>query len=376
MHSLKSLVRNENTRLSITVTLIILVGVAVAAVVYTFRMAATTPKAVDDLAYTTHSRFRYVAHLIPNNVFDTNAIDSDTNEALFKNLLERIDITYSYQLEIGDDDVVVDDKPLEYEIISILKPDQSPVPRKTTLIPRTAANGQFTVNLSFSFDQILSELTSWQKQTGITTDDAAFIVEVKVYPHVVTPYGVIETEFSHPLTFSIKNTTVEVSGLEKSMASSLNHIEEITNPQVVLYRSLAVIILILTIVLLPSWLGYVRMVKGQPITDDDYLADIRQKYGDIVVEAIRLPPPRVDQTIVPLRSVDDLARAAEGLMKPIVVVRESGGYLLTVLDNMDGVRYEVRDRPGLGAALEAEQVKSEAGAKTEKTASMSINLGQ
>jgi hypothetical protein len=187
---------------------------------------------------------------------------------------------------------------------------------------------------------------------------------------------VIETEFSHPLTFSIKNTTVEVSGLEKSFAGSLNHIEEVTNRQVILYRSLALMFLILTIVLLPSWLGYVRTVKGQPITDDDYLADIRQRYGDIVVEAIRLPPPRADQTIVPLRSVDDLARAAEGLMKPIVVVRESGGYLLTVLDNMDGVRYEVRDRIGLGTVPEAEQVKLEAGANTETTASMSINLGQ
>jgi len=336
----KSLVRNENSRLGITTALILLIGAAIAALAFTFRMPATEEKTLQKLPYSFVGDFSYVAHLKPNTIFNTTTLESGTRDpVLFTKLIDRFDFTYSFQMKIPDS---VAERPLEYEIVGILSPDQTSYRKETILVPRKAVNGAFSQSFTVRLADVFQDLNSLRQQTSISAEKSKYSIEVRVYPQIPTEYGIIKDKFIHTLNLTLGSSEITLSSRRRELKDSLVQVEEVARKDVILYRTLAVIAFIVALVLGLAWAWIVHLVNQEPFTAEDFLATLRQNHGDIIVEAVRLPPSKPDQAVVHLRTIDDLVRAADSLMKPVIAVREDNRYLLTVIDNMDGVRYQLR----------------------------------
>ncbi len=337
----KSLVRNENSRLGITTALVLLIGAAIAALVFTFRMPATEKTTIQKLPYSFAGEFSYVAHLKPNTIFNTTTLESGARDpVLFTKLIDRFDFTYSFQTKIPDSAA---EQPLEYEIVGILSPDQTNYRKETILVPRKAANGAFSQSFSVRLADVFQDLNSLRQQTAISAEKSKYSIEVRVYPQIPTEYGIINDKFVHTLNLTLGSSEITLSSRRREVNDSLVQVEEVAKKDVILYRTLAVIAFIVVFVLALAWAWIVHWVNQQSFTAEDFLATLRQNHGDVIIEAVRLPPSKPDQAVVHLRTIDDLIRAADSLMKPVIAVREDNRYLLlTVIDNMDGVRYQLR----------------------------------
>ncbi|RLE66754.1 MAG: hypothetical protein DRJ38_00790 [Thermoprotei archaeon] len=63
-----------------------------------------------------------------------------------------------------------------------------------------------------------------------------------------------------------------------------------------------------------------------------------KKYRDIIVDAVGLSGERGDKSVVMVRSLDDLAKVSDEVVKPIIHVKKPGLHVFYVLD--DDIRYE------------------------------------
>lgn len=368
----KNLVRNENSRLGITTALILLIGAAIAALAFTFRMPATEEKTVQKFPYAFTGTFDYVAHLKPNTIFNTTTLESGKSDpVLFTKLIDRFDFTYTFQTKVPES---VQERPLEYEIVGVLSPDQTNYKKETILVPRKAASGDFTQSFTVRLGDVFQDLSSLRQQTAISADKPKYSIEVRVYPQIPTEYGVIRDKFVQTLNLTLGNSEISLSSRRRELKDSLVQVEEVARKDVILYRTLAVISFIVVLVLSLAWAWIVHRVNQLPFTPEDFLATLRQNHGDIVIEAVRLPPAKPNQAVVHLRSIDDLVRAADSLMKPVIAVQKGSGYLLTVIDNMDGVRYQLHTSlNGATASITDFATPSESERPNDEIASMRVN---
>jgi len=73
---------------------------------------------------------------------------------------------------------------------------------------------------------------------------------------------------------------------------------------------------------------------------------VLEDYKEMVVEASALPPEGL--VVVNLNSLEDLARAAEVLMKSIIKVVDYEGQLYCVIDGSVRYQYKLREGPARG----------------------------
>jgi len=103
----------------------------------------------------------------------------------------------------------------------------------------------------------------------------------------------------------------------------------------VLFSSLAGIILVLFGF---SLLLYFRPRPGEPTEIERRAERAAKKYKDIIVDTKDLPVVVPGENVVLLDSLDDLIKAAQGLLKPVLHKTEEGRHVYYVLDA--ATRYE------------------------------------
>ncbi len=320
---------------------------------YAYRLPGTRSQKVTSLAYEQEGGFDYVVHLKPNSIYDSAELGPGST--YFTGLSQSMGVSFAYRLQSAQ---IQGAAPLEYEVFARLE-EPGLWSKEYVLVPLSQADGSVATSFTVPIALYRDTLDAIQKETGSGRGPARVVVEARVQPGVTTAFGSISAPFTQTLAMDLGADTFKVTGdLDLRKPGAITRTQVISVPEVDLYRKLSAggLVLALALAAAMAW-SYYRAHRN-PLTPDEVVALAGSVYKPHLVWVTNLPA-RDAQTVVHVKTLPDLARAAEELMKPMLVMELSKGYLFAVIDSADRLRYEYLVVPQAESAQE--QVTSTAG---------------
>ncbi len=265
-------------------------------------------------------------------------------ETIPHRLFDRMEVTFSYSFE---SDWPVSQVAEEVEINAIL--ENPGVWSKTfVLIPPTMKGGDFTVTFPLDngdFSHFIDVYKAIGKETGVSTP---YNLTIKADVHTIaqTNFGPIDEEFSHTISTILGSDILEWEGeLVGSKPGAIETSRTIPNPNkfvglsIIQIRSLSasvagvIFILLVYLIVLKIWF---KPEKLSPVEEEALRA--RKKHKDVIVDIGELPEAKAREMVIQLSSLDELIKAADGLLKPVLHKAEAHKHTYYVIDGL--TRYE------------------------------------
>ncbi|MFC1983931.1 DUF5305 family protein [Chloroflexota bacterium] len=314
-----------------------------------------------DLSYEQSGRFYYFVHLKPSSPFGPITLEPHSlapleppvlpssktigpGETILSKLFDRMDVAFSYSFE---PDWAVSRIAEEVAVNAII--ENPGVWSKTfVLVPPTKKNGGFTVTFPLDngdFSNFIDVYKAIGKETGVSTP-YNLTIKADVHTTAQTDFGPIDEEFSQTLSTVLGNNILAwEEELIDSKPGAIEMSRMIPNPNKfvglsiiqirILSTSLAGLIVILLAYLIILKIRF-KPEKLSPIEEEALLAI--KKHRDVIVDIGELPEAQDRETVIQLSSLDELVKAADGLLKPVLHKVEAHKHTYCVIDGL--TRYE------------------------------------
>ncbi len=291
-------------------------------------------------------RFDYAVHLKENSLFGATTLKPPSaspstktlgaGDTIFSKLVDGMNVSFSYRLKSG--------KPIEQldEEVEIEATIEHPGKWSKTvvLVPLTKKSGDFRITFPLDLNRFTEISNAIQQETGVSA--SAYTLTIKANVHVTgqTDFGTIDEDFTQAIKTDLREGILAWEGeLEESQPGSIQTTRIVRNQEKYLglavtgvrILSATVTAIIFLLFICSLWIYF----RGKPEKPAERAA---KKYRDMIVEIKELPEVKPGETVVSLDSLDDLIKAAQGLLKP--VLHQAGGDRDTycVIDGM--TRYE------------------------------------
>jgi hypothetical protein len=204
-------------------------------------------------------------------------------------------------------------------------------------VPKTDKSGDFT--LSFPVDVVyFNDLANTiGQETGVPARTLELTIEAKVHTQVHTEDGHIDEVYTHTLEGTLEGSTLTwKKELKKSEPGTIKGTSTVINPDVDLYRVLSPIMLVLVLL----GFAFVMQNAGQarlPAPEEEARRS-KKKFKKLIVDVSELPAPRTEEVVIPFASLDQLATAADALLKPVLHLADADRHTYCVIDGL--IRYE------------------------------------
>ena len=154
-----------------------------------------------------------------------------------------------------------------------------------------------------------------------------------------TEFGPIDEVFTHTLKGELGTTTLRWDEeLEKSEPGTIESTRIVTDPDEGKYRipSLVALVLILFGSLFVVW----NIIRAESVMSwvEEEAFRARKKHKNVIVDIVELPLAKPGEAIVPVGSLDELVKAADSLLKPVLHQAEVSKHTYCVIDGL--TRYE------------------------------------
>jgi len=265
-------------------------------------------------------------------------------EAIPHRLFDRMEVTFSYSFE---SDRSVSQVAEEVEINAILV--NPGVWSKTfVLVPFTNKSGDFTVTFPLDnedFSHFIDVYKAIGKETGVSTP---YNLTIKADVHTVaqTNFGPIDEEFSHTISTILGSNVLEWEGeLVGSKPGAIETSRIIPNPDKFVGLSISeirilsasvvgiIFILLVYLIVLKIWFKPEKLSRVE-----EEVLRARKKHKDVIVDIGELPEAKAKEMVIQLSSLDELIKAADGLLKPVLHKAEAHKHTYCVIDGL--TRYE------------------------------------
>ncbi|GAI40581.1 unnamed protein product, partial [marine sediment metagenome] len=186
----------------------------------------------------------------------------------------------------------------------------------------------------------LTEVIREEIGMGAPTHD--FTIEAKVHTSAETPFGPIDEVFTHTLKGALGTTTVVwEKELEKSEPGTIESTIIVTDPDVPTYRlwSRVVAGVLLFLFLFVAW----HAIWARPVMSNIELEAFRakKKHKNVIVDITKLPAAKREEAVVPIGSLDELIKAADSLLKPVLHLAEADKHTYCIIDGLTRYQYVV-----------------------------------
>ncbi len=332
--------------MSIWFVLLCLAIVAAAGLYYSWRLPETLVQEETELIYTQRGAFDYTAYLKPNTVYG-GVTQLGPRTSFFSVLVESMQMTYDYDITLrsptGEALPIPEESVAEYEVVAILR-EGDLWSQEQILVPhRPVDDTSLSLSFALPIQAYLAEAEVVRDEVNTPGRDLEVEVQVRIWPTISTGVGDIRPDFVHGFSFRWQDAELVTSGSPvKEESGTLGKSVNVPHPQRSLYSQVATTGLAIAVVLLLIWGGVSQWAVRSPLSSQQMASELQRRYGDVIVQALTLPMPTPHQTIVQLRSLEDIGRTAHELMKPIILVEQGNERHYVVIDGADNVRYEVR----------------------------------
>lgn len=256
-------------------------------------------------------------------------------EVYFPAIVDIMKSSFSYSFFC---DQPVTNMVAEVEVIATL--EYSEMWQKTfTLVPKTESTGNFVLNFPVDINYFAELANVIRDEIGMGAATHDLTIAATVHTRADTQFGPIDEVFTHTLIGSLGMTTLTWDEeLEKSEEGTIEVTEYFTDPDLPAYRLWSQIVtgLLLLILLFVLW----HAIWARPVMSkgDKEAARAKKKHKKVIVDVKELPPAKPRETVVPISSLDELIKAADNLLKPVLHQDQAGTHTYCVIDGL--TRYE------------------------------------
>jgi len=287
-----------------------------------------------DLSYVQSAEYGYTAHVKPSLLYD-NRTEVSEGEPLYLKLVDRLDITLTYNLTQTPKTFYMIDIRLSYEtsgtlsggdwaktyalapFTETLEPSMSLPPFK----PKVTTDAIFSDTYTLDIREIQGIVEAIGKETG--TGIYAYTYEIRPRINLEASAGgeTIVQEFAPTLTIKFDGGKIQIEGLRSTKAGSVTHLETEAATwgflglatQVETMKAASIIASISLAALLAASTRFTLRERASRPFQERLSGDIRDK----IIEASE-PPKTKKREIIKVGSIEDLAKVSEETFKPII----------------------------------------------------------
>ena len=299
-------------------------------------------------------KFDYVVNLKENSIYETSYLEPPvietqpssrtirSGEVIISELVDRIYLTFSYGFESSKP---VSQLTQEVQINAILE-NPNFWSKEVVLVPPTIKSGDFEVTFPLDLHQFTDLIEVIQAETGILVSSYKLNIKADVHTIAETDFGTIDEDFSQVMTSALGQGVLDWGKeLESSKEGSIEESRVLPNPKKYLGLSVAEVsrlsIIIASIIFVLFLYLSVLYLRFRPVGAPEIEEEARRakkKYKDLIVDIEELPVAKAGETLISLSSLDDLATAAEELLKPVLHKAEEKRHIYCIIDGL--TRYE------------------------------------
>lgn len=304
----------------------------------------------EGIMYEGKGRFDYEVYLEPNKLYETDVLRSEAlPEAeppaspqtlgpgllYFPEIISNIEASFSYQFLC---DRPISEQSQEAEVTVIIENPEK-WSKSLVVVPETNKVGSFTISFPIDIQYFTMVIDAIGQETGVHGSSYNIVIEANVDTVARTDLGMVNEVYTQTLSGKLEADTLTFD--EELSGSQSGSIGGTATPGASGEGgSRAPWIIGLVIALLA--LGYfgwsqTRLSLAPVSAGEAEAARARKKYRQMMVDVEELPGVKPTETVIPLNSLDDLARIADDLVKPILHWVEEGRHSYCVIDS--GVRY-------------------------------------
>jgi len=288
--------------------------------------------------YTSTATYDYTAILqTPNIIYNNKTILKPEDQTpIYTRLTRQINLTLTYNFEAS----LPTETQITYTITQTLKTTAWTY-QIYTEPPTTTSQTQIQITLppitKTTLDQIKNKIDA---ETGTTTTTYTLEITPTFTVKANTSAGQIHQTFTPTLTVTFQRTekgeTTSLEPLQQTKTGRITQTQTITHPEAVNQRYMAYSLTALAL----SGLAFSTYFhnKTKPKTPKKPIEKLMAPHKDLIAETTQKPP--TTQTTIEVKTLEDLAKIAEILAKPILHTIEAEQHTFYIIDN--NIKYQYK----------------------------------
>jgi hypothetical protein len=298
--------------------------------VYTTHQTPTEETTTNTICtYGSIATYDYTAVLEPNTIYSNKTTLIPDEGTLYTKITRQINITLTYTF----DATLPTETTITYSLTQTLKTALQYQTATTTPTTTNQTRIQITLPriIKTELDQIITKLAA---ETGISTTSYYSLEITPTFTiNANTTAGPIQQTFTPTLTISFIRTdqgdVITIEDLHQTKTGTITENETITRQDILYQRYTSYILIAISIAgLFFSTFFY---IKTKPKIEEIPLDKLIAPYKDLIIEAKEPPKTTPETTIINVETIQELAKTAEILAKPIILTRKPQP-TLTIID--------------------------------------------
>lgn len=329
----------------------ILVVISSLMVYYTHQLPIEK-KRVDTLyAYKHYGKFDYLATLKPNIIYEKTTLGPDEG-TIFTRITEGIkfNLTYTFQGTKSANLTV------QYNVSESMETSQlqrriGEIQQKTVNITGTSANLYINDIPPINVSSVQDLVNNIERETGMSVVDYNVTITTQMYITANTTDGLINESFNPKLTMKFKSSlskgdVILIEDVEHEKTGKITSTNTIYQPWVNTQRYISYALSILSFpgLSLTIW-AFALSRPTKTMRPEALIEDVIEPFREIISETTEEPEfkkhPSMPTTTISMKTLEDLVKVADILVKPIVHARKPPEtHIFYVID--ETIRYEYK----------------------------------
>lgn len=280
--------------------------------------------------YSSTVEYDYTAMLEPNTIYGNRTVLAPYEGTLYTALTKQINLTLSYTFEASLPAVAE----VTFSLEQVLQSASWRYQLKA--LPQTTTNQtQISLQLPpFNRTDVESTKAQIEEETGTTSGNYSFQIVPIFTVDANTSAGPIHQTFSPILTLEVGRTgqgnVIAVQNLHQEETDSITEDRLMMHDEVIYERYSAYIFSALCIIGLA--ISAFKYGKARAPVEVVRIEKLIAPFKDLVVEANGIPEFSEDSPIIEIKDLEELAKTAEILARPIFHARSGSEHLFYVFD--------------------------------------------
>jgi hypothetical protein len=337
----------------ITVLLIVFVILALIAgylLYYAQQLPLNRESVVTLYSYGHYGTFDYVAMLKPNTVYDKTTLGPGEGP-LFVSITDNISVSFTYNFQgSGSASLTVRYYVDEYLEMPILQKKIAEVQQETTTLSGTNATLNIDDIPRLNVTSVQSLANVLAQQTGQVMPEYNVTTTVHMDIEASTSEGSIHEPFAPELAILFpsgygQGDVITIEGTQDSKTGAITRTDVIYQPWVETQRYVSYALSLVSFpgVVVIAW-AYSRSKSSKPVKPEALFEEFIEPFKEVISETAQEPRFQEHLTVIPMKTLPDLAKVADTLAKPIIhTLKPPETHLLQVIDGATLYEYEITE---------------------------------
>jgi len=286
--------------------------------------------------YKSTATYDYTAILEPNTIYNNKTTLKPNEGTLYTRITKQINITLTYTFHT----TLSTETTITYTLTQTLMPWQYQI----TATPPTTNQTQIKTTIPpINKNALQTVKTTIEQETGTSTSTYSLEITPTFTINANTQAGPIHQVFTPTLTINFKRTEqgdiITIEDLHQTKLGEITENQTKTRYDVINQRYASYILTTLSIAGLFFSAYFHRKVK--PTTKKIPLDKLTAPYKDLIIEA-KETAETAEITTIAVKTIEDLAKTAEILARPILHATDGKEHVFYIIDNNTKYQYKTK----------------------------------